>query len=332
MELNLIGMSAKERWELYQIADEMGLFYELPPQPKPLAQPLVHLYQIGAQKQLWPFLQSGNPDLSDDERRACLYAWHVWRERTDVWEMPNWGDTEYDPAWLREGYSNPLLYNQFISAFELERYIVNPWVRAAAWITTINQIDLDSPPKFDTLPHASGKGSKSSKGERKHTRTARHFQYFVNQIPSWWANQKGSKDTRFEPVRELFLPSTGYVSVALRDGVTSPQPDKLIEGNWHNGYGNAIVEHQIRTCFSWTEFMWRRDELNFVIPGVIGSMLTLGPRGASWGDGKMNNKGKIDPSLWTAERKVLNRLERRVATMRRYGDALGEVAEVQRHK
>jgi hypothetical protein len=259
MELNLIGMTAKERWELYQVAESLGLFWKLPPQPKPLSQPLVHLYQIGAEKQLKPYIEEGNPELTDTEKRACMFAWHVWRERTDVWEMPSWQDVEYDPGWLRDGYSNFLLYNQFVSAFELERYFVNPWVRASAW-----------------------------------------------------------------PVPELALATSGYVSVALRDLPSSPQPDRLIEGNWHNGWGNGLVNSQKLEAFSWVEFMWRRDELNFVLPNVINQMLALGPRGASKGEG---NKA----STWTAERKLLNRLTTRVKTMSRYADAIGEIADGKLH-
>jgi hypothetical protein len=320
MELNLIGMTAKERWELYQVAESLGLFWKLPPQPKPLSQPLVHLYQIGAEKQLRPYIEEGNPELTDTEKRACMFAWHVWRERTDVWEMPSWQDVEYDPGWLRDGYSNFLLYNQFVSAFELERYFVNPWVRASAWLTTLNLLDLEIPPKFDMSAKLGS--AKASKSERKHTRTVNHFQAFVNQVPNWWAGQKDT--VRFSPVPELALATSGYVSVALRDLPSSPQPDRLIEGNWHNGWGNGLVNSQKLEAFSWVEFMWRRDELNFVLPNVINQMLALGPRGASKGEG---NKA----STWTAERKLLNRLTTRVKTMSRYADAIGEIADGKLH-
>jgi hypothetical protein len=324
MDLEVSTLTATERWELYQRADKMHMFHGLPPQPKPLANPLVHLYRIGAQRQLWPQLQSENPDLSEDDRRACMYAWHVWRERTDVWEHPRW-NAEYDPTWISEGLWLPLLYSQFLSAFELERYIVNPWIRAAAWITTLNLMDIKAPPRFDMSP-----GDKRSidKSERKREKVGKGFQQFVNQVPKWWANQKDQG--HFAPVTELELPTVGYISVGLRDSVRSPQPDLLVEGNWHNGFNNDLVHAEKRQLFSWDEFLWRRDELNFVLPGVIGMMQTLGPRGASVGVGAREKFGKTEGHMWAVEKKLLNRLDKRVATARRYGAVIGEIAEGQR--
>jgi hypothetical protein len=326
MEIELLTIGPQERWELYQRAKEMGLFHKLPPQPKPLSQPLVHLYTLGGEKQLNPFLWSNRPDLSDDDKRASMYAWHVWRERTDIWEMPSWGDLEYHPAWVSDGTWNFLMYRQFLSAFELERYIVNPWVRASAWITALNLLDLEVPPKFDML--ATGGSLRANKAERKYTRSHVHFQEYVNQVPTWWVNQKQSG--HFGPVPELSLATSGFVSVALRDGVTSPQPDELVEGSWHTGAGNKLVMSQKRSSFSWEEFMYRRDELNFVLPMVISQMIGLGPKGASVGAGCRQVVGKSEGHLWAMEKKLLNRLAKRVDTMRRYADAIGEVADGQR--
>lgn len=329
MDLNLFTMGNKERWELYQIADDLGLFYKLPPQPKPLAQPLVHLYQIGGEKQLNPYLWSGRADLSEDEKRACMYAWHVWRERTDVWEVPQLGGQGYDPGWLRDGHTTFLLYDQFISAFELERYFVNPWVRAAAWVTSL---DLTTIPEIATF-ELNKKGQGSNPRVRKPTKRSRvsnRFAEYVAEIPRWWVNQREMGN--FGPVPELALPSAGYVSVALRDMEGSPQPDTLLEGNWHNGYGNRYVENQKATCFSWDEFMWRRDELEFVLPGVVNQMLAMGPKGASWGAGCRERAGKSEGHLWSMERKLLNRMFKRIDAARGFVGAIADVADSKKHR
>jgi hypothetical protein len=116
----------------------------------------------------------------------------------------------------------------------------------------------------------------------------------------------------------------------LRDSVRSPQPDLLLEGNWHNGFGNDLVHGEKQLAFSWNEFLWRRDELNFVLPGVVATMQTLGPRGASVGAGAREKVGKSETHLWALEKKLLNRLSKRIDTAKGFADALGEIAEGQR--
>lgn len=329
MELNLIGMTAKERWDLYQVAESLGLFWKLPPQPKPLSQPLVHLYQIGAEKQLRPYIEESNPELTDTEKRACMFAWHVWRERTDVWEMPSWQDVEYDPGWLQDGYSNFLLYNQFVSAFELERYFLNPWIRAAAWASALPPDLIPTIPKFDLGPTGHGPTIRERKNVR-HSRVMEQFAAYTSEIPRWWANQRSIG--HFAAIEELSLAHTGYVSVALRDLPSSPQPGRLVEGNWHNGWGNDAVRRQKLEAFSWVEFMWRRDELEFVLPNVVNQMMMIGPRGASFGTGSSDRVGKSEKQFWSMERKLLNRLAKRIDVARGFVGALAEIADSMRHR
>jgi len=257
---------------------------------------------------------ANNPDFTEDERLAAMYAFHVWRERVDVWE--------YATALNR--------YDTFVSAYELERYIVNPWLRASSWIKSpaVNLMDLPILNKFDMGGIKIGPlNARKTRVER----TAETFQYCVNQVPNWWASQKES--VKFSPVPELTLATLGYVSAAQlvdpSDPSTKLARDRLIEGAWHPVLDDRRVEALRVGCFSWQEFIDRAAELRDVIPGLIGMMITMGGRGASLGDGFKEVARRPESSAWTNERKLLNRLAKRVDTLRRYADAIAEVALTQ---
>jgi hypothetical protein len=313
---NVILLDADERWELYRQAESMGLLTDLPTstRPQPIRPPLEHMKFEHLSKVLWCIMQSNNPDLSEDERLAAIYAFHVWRERVDVWE--------YAPVHNH--------YDTFVSVYELERYIVNPWLRASSWVASpaVNLMDLPQLPKFDTM----SVGLKPLK--KKNTdvnRTALKFQYCVNQVPNWWARQKETQ--RFKPVPELTLTCSGFVSAAQLLEPPSEihksfrvDRNRLVEKYWHNAMNDPQVEALQRTCFTWQEFIDRRDELSNMIPSVIGQLSSMGSLGSSYGSGIRDRRGVSLTQNWTGEKKMLNRLATKVKTLSRYADAIAEVA------
>jgi hypothetical protein len=246
------------------------------------------------------------------DRMAGMYAMHVWRERIDIWEAT--------PSFM--------VYDQFVSVYELERYFVNPWLRASAWIqsSAVSLVDLPPMEKFD-LYGMTGPSLTKTKRTRAE-QTAVKFQFCVNQIPMWWANQKGSN--RFGPIPELALSTSGFVSAAqLLDPDSKVKREKLVEGYWHNAVNDRPVEILRRDCFSWQEFIVRRDEMAQMLPMVLGILNSMGPRGASMGDGIAKATGRKIHHSWSNERKLINRLIKRLSTAQRYADAIAEVALTQ---
>src|SRR5262245_41944476 len=167
VDLNCEFLTAAQRWELYQRAEQLGFLEGIPPKPGPLSEPLIHMDENAWAKIMMTREHARAPEafgLDEQGRQAACYAWHVWRERVDIWESKHfvWSGGKggkYSINWRAEaekGGTGFMLYNTFISVFELERYFVNPWLRACAWLDT-KQVE------FLTKTHVTDRGTFKTK-------------------------------------------------------------------------------------------------------------------------------------------------------------------------
>lgn len=334
IDLNLIGLSADERWELYQDAEDMGFLDGCPEIPRPFGDPLTMLNQAGFGKLMKLMTIAMDESTPQPERDVACYAWHVWRERVDIWEMTPiiWtGEGKYDPHWqakMDTVGAGTVLYNTFISGLELERYFLNPWIRCSAWIEFQN---------LEQMLNFRIKGEKGAKG----------FYKYVRQPMQWWMNQKVSKGLNYVdtygltsvpggpeglsyigPVSGLAPSMTGMMPTAEWKSVHEIDPEigcfgyEVLGEDWEF-WGSVedrvpvgIVQGRAK-CFSWEEFWWRRDEAGMLIwlGRAMKNRALVEPLGGSYGSGCVARLGVSPRAMWSIEKKVLCRLNVKINTM-----------------
>lgn len=303
-DLNCAALSTAQRAELYQEAEHAGLLIGIPERVRPMTDPLIQMNPNAFGKILYCRNIVMDPDSSDRDRTVACYAFHVWRERTDTWEINQgiWSHGgKYSPSWKSEMWKESqglTLYDTFISAFELERYIVNPWIRSNIWL---NQQNLDWMDLSQYRPLGGRPGGRKNRPDQ--FMSSARFISYNRQIPQWWVNQKESKigaaGMGFTNVKDLANVLVGLI----------PTAEWGVEG-WDGGSLDRYVR-RARECFSWEEYAWRLDECN-MMQIAITIMLNSGKLGASYGslvEKRMNLSAR---QLWTVEDKLLTRLRNRV--------------------
>lgn len=285
-DLNVMGLSATRQQALWGQADYLGLLVGLPDGPRPLADPLIQTTEDSYAKLFMCRNMAANPDTPTADREAACYAWHIWRERVDVWEVNPmiWtGGGRYDPKWRNKMWTEGagfVLYDTFVSAFELERYFINPWIRAVPWLK-----QQANPMWLGEFKYRGEKGSKAV------------VKYAAEPL-RWWQNRKPRYNGMIGPVEQLVWPSVGFVPV-----LQYPRINDITGTGWRNadpafierGTPDVLIHDLAVKAFSWEEFLWRQDEIDQLII-CANTMLSFG----SGGPGR----------LWSMEKKLLNTIVR----------------------
>lgn len=246
--LDCMRLSTEERQSLEADALRAGFVPGgLDKLPKPLSGEALHMNDEIRQALTWTQLSSQVPEGRDDvtwDMKVAAYAWHFIRERVDVWEPDPQLWAEYDPRWMMwmddasYGGIAVLVYDTWLSVYELERYFLNPWLRCAYWVRH------GALERHGYFAHGEGSVNKGS--------SPRNFAQNVQQPERWWAVQKG-------------LARWGQVARS----VPGAQPEEfasraVAEFTLKESEVDRVVEAQ-EAVFSFTEFCVRYDELNMII-------------------------------------------------------------------
>lgn len=323
-ELNLVGLTAAQRAKLYQRALDLKLLEGIPPGPKLMADPLVLADENSVNKVMWCHMINENPDASPEEKEAARYAFHIWRERVDVWgTRPFMWFRGYDPTWqliIEDRAVGLTVYNTFISAYELERYFLNPWIRARAWLSLFDNDYLDMMLAY------------SEKGQRG----AVVINFISSQPLVWW--QRQNKGLAVKPVKELKYAIDGFVPTAQRGVVELDSFGNLIRWDRESAWAVDLR----RDAFNWFEFKIRSDEIQVLLM-QISLMLDRGYVGGGYGNLIRDYGRSVDyvrpdgltgafneRREWTIESKLLKRLFQRIKTFgTRQMPVLNSVIEAQ---
>jgi hypothetical protein len=141
--LDVMRLRPEEKRELEADAWAAGYIGGLAKVPKPVGGDVIRMTMDDefARQVIWCQLQAANPDNDDWQRKVAAFAWHMLRERIDVWEPDPQIWAEFSPRWMIDmdraafGGVGVLVYDTWISPFELERYFINPWIRCHYWLT-----------------------------------------------------------------------------------------------------------------------------------------------------------------------------------------------------
>jgi len=141
-ELDCVLMDDSRRLELESLAKERGLLVNLPSRKHLIASDFLSPMSEESVLQLSTIEEAWHRSSGPEEDQVLCYAWHLWRERSPRWEsfigpvgdwVTNW-QAEYD------GCRGKLIYDTWISIYELEKYWLNWIVRANGWIMRNNQM------------------------------------------------------------------------------------------------------------------------------------------------------------------------------------------------
>jgi hypothetical protein len=225
-------LNSADRAELEHDAVERGFLGGLAGLPKPLAGDAIRLDDEMSRMLFHAQLEAQNPNGSDWDVKVAAYAWHMLRERIDVWEPDPQIWAEYDPTWqMKLEHEDDrgvgvLVYDTWCSPYELERYFVNPWLRCAAWIRA-GQVERS--------------GLRDRWSEGKGTGVG-NFKANCSEVERWYLTQK--------PAIRWDSAANGRPGIGRMDYASGPVNGLIVET------GNV---------FSWTEWLIRWDEINHIM-------------------------------------------------------------------
>lgn len=225
--LDVMRLSPEMRAELERDAAAFGFVGGLDGLPRPLAGEALRMNDELLQLLTNAQIQAATPTNDDWTRKVAAYAWHMLRERIDVWEGFPQIYAEYDPSWQMKmehedfGGVGVLVYDTWISPYELERYFANAWLRAAVWAKS---------GRIGQPPNVSGDWS-DNKGHG-----IANFRQNVAEVERWYQVQKseirwGSAASAFPGVRAEHFASGPCIGLSAASDALFDWPELLIRVN-----------------------------------------------------------------------------------------------------